>query len=115
MLDECVLADGTCDYWPTYRPDPHHVVPQQTIRGQYTYWHSLTEQTRLERGLPETLPLQEQALLDRRNIVPLCRAHHDRVTSHAIYVPADCWPDGIYDFAAEVGVTWWLERWSTAA
>jgi hypothetical protein len=95
--------------------DAHHIVPKATIKGQYTYWHSLMPQMRQERGLPDTLPLLEEALLDRRNLVPLCRRHHELVTGHRIYVTADMWPEGIWEFADTIGCRWYLDKWAEAA
>jgi hypothetical protein len=95
--------------------EKHHVVPRATIKGQYSYWHGLMEQVREERGLPSSLPLLEEALLDRRNLLVVCRFHHELISGHRIYVPAASWPEGIWDFARETGLVWWLEKWSEAA
>jgi hypothetical protein len=110
-----VLQNCDCDYWPTGRPDEHHVIPQATIKGQYSYWNGLTPSRRKNKRLVAALPPLDEALEDFRNIVPICRYHHGEVTNARLYVPASAWPDGIRDFAEETGLTWWLEKWSEPA
>jgi hypothetical protein len=88
----------------------HHVIPRQTVKGQYSYWHGLTEQMRTERALPATLPLLEQALLDGRNLLPICVRHHEMVTNHRIYVTLAMLPTGCREWAEEVGVGWYIDR-----
>jgi hypothetical protein len=70
---------------------------------------------RKSKGLPEVLPDLEYALADRRNLIPLCRHHHELVTNARLYVPSFSWPEGIWDFAEETGLTWYLDKWAEAS
>jgi hypothetical protein len=98
-----------------YGLEAHHVIPKATIRGQYSYWNGLMPSRRKSKGLPEVLPDLEYALADRRNLIPLCRHHHELVTNARLYVPSFSWPEGIWDFAEETGLTWYLDKWAEAS
>lgn len=73
--------------------DPHHLVTQQQIK-------------KVVRGIDA----RGFRLNDERNIVPVCRRHHDLYHGCRLRIPREALPAGVEDFAAELGLEWWLER-----
>ena len=49
-------------------------------------------------------------LWDVRNKVDVCTFRHEQITTNAKPLPADLLPDAVWAFAADVGLTWWVER-----
>lgn len=87
--------------------DCHHVIPQRVIRR----W----VETRIHEGRDpvDDRPLLLRRLLwDRRNRMPLCRPHHDAVETRALVLTRDRVPGETWEFARELGLEWWLERFT---
>ena len=88
--------------------DCHHIVPQRVLRR----WVD----GKIHEGVYEAAerPLLLRRLLwDRRNRLPLCRPDHDAVESRKRVLTRDEVPAGAWEFAAELGLTWWLTRFTT--
>lgn len=69
----------------------HHVIRQQVIRREV--------------GSGEV----ERALGDPRNLVPVCRWHHERLTNRVVLLDPTMAPD-VYAFARDYGLTEKLKR-----
>lgn len=54
-------------------------------------------------------------LLDIRNRVPVCRDDHESHENRSQPIPRELLPDSVFEFAAELGLTWYLERHYPAA
>lgn len=79
------------------RPDRvqgHHVISQQTLRKVAS-----------ERGLDVSA-----VLWDERNGIPVCESEHSAHTSAKKRIPRSCLPLAAFQFAAELGLTWLIER-----
>ena len=88
---------GPCDYHGR-PPDRAHLIKAQVIRREVGLDH----------------------IWDERVIVPGCRRHHGMLDhSRQIRIPRDKLPGPVEEFAAEHGLTWWLDReyrdWGLAA
>lgn len=81
-LGPCVVTEATEDV------DPHHVVYAQTLRAH---------------GLREFLG-------DHRNRLSLVRDVHLNHHSGVAPIPREILPAAVFEFAAEVGLTWWLDK-----
>lgn len=68
--------------------DGHHVIPAQTLRR-----HGLHDY-----------------LVDKRNRLPVCRSHHESHHSRVIPITRVMLPAAVFEFAAEVGLGWWLDK-----
>ena len=84
VVDRCLREGPQCDG----RLDLHHVIYQQTLRK---HGHA---------GLTG----------DFRNMVVLCRFHHEQHHSRFRPIPAALLPEEAWEFADELGLTWWVER-----
>lgn len=71
-----------------YNVDAHHIVYAQTLRR-----HGLGEH-----------------VMRKENRLALCRRHHARHHSGMEPVPRCLLPEAVFAFAAEVGLTWWLDK-----
>lgn len=91
----CIFLDEFCEG----RLDPHHVIPRQRIRARFGRGRGL---------IPLSRGNQVAAIRDERNIVPLCRHHHELVTNRRLYLTEADLPHGIHDFAKEYGLEWSL-------
>ncbi len=49
-------------------------------------------------------------LLDARGCVPACRRHHQDRHARVFVVPYLRLPDGLHEFAAELGLVWYLRK-----
>lgn len=118
-MSGCVFrgtGNGPC----TVRSSPqnHHVVRQQRIRRRFPYgayrepdgspWrrvdrHGLDPD--LDVGV-EQLSLA-RILADPRNLMRVCKGHHDRVTGAALYAAV---PESVWEFAREFGFVAELEN-----
>ncbi len=78
----CVMIDhhdGMCDG----RTDPHHIVAQWTLAAHYNPGHAVFS--------------------DTRNIVPLCRHHHNLIERSLAYLPDEVLPQGFDAFLDQYG------------
>ncbi|WCB94475.1 hypothetical protein DSM104299_03212 [Baekduia alba] len=57
----------------------------------------------------DTVTLDE-IVWDPRDGVPLARFHHDQVEHGRLHIPRAVLPAAVEDFAAELGLTWLLDR-----
>lgn len=85
----CAAMGARCDG----RIQLHHLVPQQRIKREHK-----AAVAAYRRGGPKPWALGRM-LADERNLVPLCKRHHELVEQHLleIDVPAEAWL-----FAAEL-------------
>jgi len=65
--------------------------------------HLITKQALKKRGL-------EIHLWDIRNRLPVCERRHDLHTRRIQVIPRDLIPVEAWQFADEIGLRWWLER-----
>jgi hypothetical protein len=72
--------------------DSHHIIPKVRLKL------SLGR----ERGI--------EAAQDDRNLCALCRYHHHRVTVRALRLREDEVPDRAWEFAADYGLGWSLDK-----
>jgi HNH endonuclease len=91
---ECVLADGRIDAHGPLR-DAHHIIRKQTLRAHAS---TMTEQDRME------------LLWDPRNGVPVCRKHHEQLTTAYRRLTRAQVPPEVWHFAEEHGLVHALER-----
>jgi hypothetical protein len=49
-------------------------------------------------------------LLDKRNRLALCRDHHEAHENRSRPVPRRLLPASVFEFAAELDLTWYLDR-----
>jgi hypothetical protein len=49
-------------------------------------------------------------LWDRRNRVPVCEHRHEQHTTGYRPIERDLLPSSVFEFAAEIGLGWWLDR-----
>lgn len=95
----CAFLDKHC----AGRPQDHHCIPKREIRSRYDTMHYRNETP------PFTLT---DALRDRRNLVKLCAlTHHQLIENKRIYLTRAMLPKGIEDFANELGLEWYLDRY----
>lgn len=97
----CLLADGHCDGFL----QRHHLIPKREIRSRY--------KTIGRQYIDPPFPLTV-ALADERNLVPLCHMHHGRVEMRRTYIVRAQLPDGLEEFAAALGLGWYLDRYYAA-
>lgn len=99
-------------------PQRHHVVKGQWIKRQYPYgayrlpgelgWRRIDRyglDPELDGGV-ERLS-RNQILRDNRNLMDVCRDHHERVTGHRLYEQI---PQSVWAFADEFGFRAMLEN-----
>lgn len=65
--------------------------------------HVLTQQALRKRGF-------EEFLWDKRNRLATCEGAHMRHHTRIRPIPRELLPDSAFEFAAELGLTWLLER-----
>lgn len=87
----CVVADHTfsdCDG----KTDPHHIVPKRVIRDHY--------------------PAGHKVFSDKRNVVALCRRHHNVIERRLFYLPDECLPRGFDEFLDTYGfvISWEFDQ-----
>lgn len=88
-LGPCVVCTELGIEAPPYYMDAHHCIPAQALRRRgYT---------------------AEQA--DKRNRISLCRWHHERHHSRTNPVPRRLLPDSVFEFAAELGLGYLVDRY----
>lgn len=65
-----------------------------------------------QRALAEHVPAEKllTALTDVRNGVIACRRHHNMLDGCAIALEPDEWPVDAWEFAADYGLVWWIEK-----
>lgn len=73
------------------RLDVHHVVPQQVIKREV---HE--EDVR-------------EALLDERNLIPMCRRHHELYENRRFRFTREELPASVEAFARDEALEWWLD------
>lgn len=66
----------------------HHIIPKRTLKQQHFTDH----------------------VWDDRNGLGLCAWHHQRHENYRQRVPRDLLPEAVYEFAAELGIMWMLDR-----
>lgn len=101
LFERAVLAKGGCvmqergstDYCEGGH-DAHHVIPKQALKGIF----GLSREERME------------LVWDARNGVPVCRRHHELLTTHARKLRPDQLPDETWIFAYEKGLVLRLYR-----
>jgi hypothetical protein len=67
----------------------HHIISRQTLRRLGFHEH----------------------LLDRRNRLAVCEHRHEQHTSGFRPIPRRLLPGSVFEFAAELGLGWWLDRY----
>jgi hypothetical protein len=85
----CVMENRGACYG---RIDPHHIIPKVRLKL------SLGR----EKGI--------EAAQDARNMVPVCRYHHTRLSVRATKLREDEVPDRVWEAAADWGMQWSLEK-----
>lgn len=65
--------------------------------------HAIAKQSLKRHGL-------HRALWDLRNRVPVCEHRHEQHTTAHKPIPRELLPASVFEFAEEVGLTWWLDR-----
>lgn len=80
----CVMTDHT-ESWCDGKTDAHHIIPQRTIRAHYGSGH--------------------KAFRDDRNVVALCRHHHNQIERALLYLPDEALPVGFDQFLQQYGFT----------
>lgn len=88
-----------------------HLVPQQLLKRTWNQREDLREQAKAE---GRTL---REVLWDPRCWVPCCGGpmgnggHHGMLDqSRKLRIPREKLPPGVEEFAAELGLLWWLDR-----
>lgn len=98
MLEQEVMArDGYCcmiDHTESLcdgKTDAHHIIPQRTLSAHYQGSHPIFK--------------------DDRNVVALCRHHHNLIERHMLYLPDEALPEGFAAFLNQYGfqVDWEAE------
>jgi hypothetical protein len=77
-------------------------------RGPVQGHHAIEKQALKRRGLHRHLD-------DLRNRVPVCEHRHEQHTTRAKPIPRDVLPASVFEFAKELGLSWWIDRHYTAA
>jgi hypothetical protein len=72
-------------------------------------FHHLIRKNRIKQELSPSLA--EKALGDLRNMVPVCRKHHEHVENRRIVIWREDLPAAVHEFAAEYGLEGWLDRY----
>ena len=86
--ERCAIP--TCRLLVLDRGFAHHVIPEQSI---------------------ETLfPDRPELVWDIRNALLLCKQHHDRHHARFEVIPRAALPGDVFDFCAELEITWLLEK-----
>lgn len=78
------------------RLEEHHLIPQQRIKREHK-----SAVAAHRRGGPQPWGLA-RALGDRRNLVRICKRHHELVTNHILWLEREDLPAGAWAFAAEL-------------
>jgi hypothetical protein len=65
--------------------------------------HAIEKQALKRRGLHRFLD-------DLRNRVPVCEHRHEQHTSRVKPIPRELLPSSVFEFARELGLTWWLDK-----
>lgn len=65
--------------------------------------HAIAQQALKRRGL-------RAFLWDLRGKVDVCERRHSQHTTRVKPIPADLLPDAVWALAADLGLTWWVER-----
>ena len=88
--------------------DLHHVIPRGTIKRRFPFGalEDGTPATRLQQPRTPQLDL----IQDRRNLQPVCRAHHANHHNARFSITRERLPESVEDFAAQFGFVPWLER-----
>ena len=73
-------------------------------------WHHVLKRQVLTRELKGTGRMVE-ALADRRNLVRVCRKHHEWLTGCRIHLSREDLPASVEEFAAEHNLEWALDRY----
>jgi hypothetical protein len=99
--------------------DVHHLIKQQTIKRRFPHGAvELADGSRVpaERLMVDAAPgltliPLELILKDRRNLVPVCRTHHELFHKARFKVAASELPEAAGEFAEVYGLGWALERY----
>lgn len=115
MANRCFLEGrGPCDG----RIDPHHLIPQGRIKREYPrgVWRLATGEL-VKANRQTTGPFGNVArvtlgmlLEDRRNLISVCRRHHDQLHWKRERIELPDLPAEAHEFARELGMMWSLER-----
>lgn len=89
---------------------PCQVCPAEggECQGDVQGHHAVSKQALKRRGL-------HAFLWDTRNKIDVCTHRHEQVTNAYRPISAELLPDDVWAFAADVGLTWWVERMYGAA
>lgn len=71
--------------------------------GRVQGHHAIEKQALKRRGL-------HRYLWDLRNRVPVCEHRHEQHTSRYRPIPRELLPGSVFEFAAALGLTWWVEK-----
>ena len=88
----------TCESAPTT-----HCMVHGICRGPIEGHHAVEKQALKRRGLHRYLD-------DIRNRVPVCHERHEQHTSRVKPIPRGVLPASVFEFAAELGLTWWVDK-----
>lgn len=65
--------------------------------------HAIDKRALKRRGL-------HRYLWDLRNRVPVCEWRHEQHTTRVKPIPRGLLPASVFEFAAELGLSWWVDR-----
>lgn len=85
----CPFEGGICQ-GPV---EAHHLIPAQVLR---------------KHGL-------EAFLMDHRDRVGVCSRRHEQITTAYRPFPVELLPDSFFEFAADTGLMWWVDKHFPAA
>lgn len=100
--------------------DAHHVLPKRLLKRVFPHGVYFAEGDGWRRTMPDQVgdySIETGAarslgdlLNDGRNGIPVCRRHHDLIENCAINLSRGELPHEVEEFAAELGLRWYLER-----
>jgi hypothetical protein len=93
-MSACIAAGRHCPC--EGRLQEHHVIAQQWIKREHK-----SAKAEQRRGGPAPWGVS-RVLADRRNLIRICKRHHELVEQRILYLAADELPAGVWAFAAEL-------------
>jgi hypothetical protein len=90
-------------FWHDTVIGPHRCVMPGEHFGPIQGHHVITKSRLKREGLSD-------AVWDVRNGVPVCELHHAQHHAHRERLPRELLPAGVFEFAADYGLGWVLDR-----
>jgi hypothetical protein len=92
--------------------DGHHLIGKNRIKQELPSG-TMGPYLMVDRDPPKEVPGRSlgEILNDGRNGVPACRRHHDLVERALVRIAREELPAEVFEFAAELGLGGWLERY----